>query len=180
MRKKECAILIFFFFFFFFLLGDILTWERFKTNQTRTTVMRIASVKTTTTMADFTESMTTFGEVSRHRANVSDVFKTFHETYDASDMEILCTAYKNLSYYHEIALKALSIKSANCIESVSFANASVVVEEHLDTWYPIGMVFLTGLRVLQAFLQEETVPEPGKKREILSSLLTYLLDKGTV
>ena len=131
-------------------------------------------------MADFAESMAlTFGEESRQRASVSDVFKTFHETYDASDMEILCTAYKNLSNYHEIALKALSIKSANCLESVSFANASVVVEEHLDTWYPIGMVFLTGLRILQAFLQEETVPEPGKKREILSSLLTYLLDKGS-
>ena len=143
--------------------------------------MRIASVKTTTTMADFAESMaSTFGEESRHRASVSDVFKTFHETYDASDMEILCTAYRNLSNYHEIALKVLSIKSANCLESVSFANASVVVEEHLNTWYPIGMVFLTGLRILKAFLQEETVPEPGKKREILSSLLTYLLDKGTI
>ena len=122
----------------------------------------------------------TSGEKSHQKASLDDVFKVFHETYDASDMEILCTAYKNLSQYQEIALKALSIKSTNSLESVSFTNASVAVEEHLDTWYPIGMIFLTGLRILQAFLQDETVPEPGKRREILSSLVTYLLDKGNL
>ena len=113
------------------------------------------------------------------KASVNDVFTKFHETYSSSDMEILCTAYRNLSKYQEIALKALSIKSANSLESVSFTNASVVVDEHLDTWYPIGMIFLTGLKILQAFLQDEAVPEPGKQRDVLAALVTYLLDKGT-
>ena len=121
-------------------------------------------------MAEFAES--------RQNASSSDVFKIFHEKYIDSDMNNLCNAYKNLCKDKCFALKALSIKSANCLESVSFSQASVVVEEHLDNWYPFGIVFLTGLKILRNFLQDGTVPQPDKQRDILSSLLTYLLDTG--
>ena len=109
---------------------------------------------------------------------MNEVFNNFHERYNDSDSDILCSAFKNLSQEKSIAFKALSIKSANCLDSVSFRQASVVVEEHLEKWYPFGMVFLTGLRILRNFLQDGAVPQVDKERDILSSLLTYLLDNG--
>ena len=109
---------------------------------------------------------------------MNEVFNNFHERYNDSDIDILCNAFKNLAQEKSIALKALSIKSANCLDSVSFSQASVLVEEHLEKWYPFGMVFLTGLRILRNFLQDGAVPQVDKERDILLSLLTYLLDKG--
>ena len=107
-----------------------------------------------------------------------DVFKFFHENYNDADMDILCEAYRSLSKINAVALNACTLKNANCLDSVSFTKASVSVEEHLDNWYPIGMVFLTGLRIIRNFLQDDVIPEQPRQRDILASLLTYLLDKG--
>ena len=110
--------------------------------------------------------------------SVDDVFEAFHERCNEADMSVLCKAYRNLSREKACALKACTIKAANCLEPVRFTKALVSVEEHLDNYYPIGMMFLTGLRILQNFLQDEVIPENPTHRAALSSLLTYLLDKG--
>lgn len=88
---------------------------------------------------------------STERSHMDDVFKNFHQKYDDSDLDFLCEAYRIPYRINVVALKACTVKYANCQDSVNFAKASVSVEEQLDNWYPIEMVFKTSLRILGTF-----------------------------
>ena len=104
-----------------------------------------------------------------------DVFTNFHSKYGIADMSLLCSAYENL--FDESFLKAFSIDIANCTKAASFKKAYIDLQWHTDEIYSFADIFATGLTVLRSFLLSKEIPKPPY-REILSSLLTYLINKG--
>ena len=107
-----------------------------------------------------------------------DIFATFHETYDGEDMNRLKKAIQNLLSGKWSTLKAISLKGANCSKPFSFKNAYVDAEEHIDTLYPLGCIFLSGLMSLINFLTTRCVPTETEIKSLLEVLLKYLLEKG--
>lgn len=103
-----------------------------------------------------------------------DIFRNFHSNYGSADMTVLCSAYENL--FDDSFLKAYSIEIANCTKPVSFKNAYIDLEWHSDEIYSLADIFAKGLNMLRSFLLSKEIPKPPY-RKILSSLLTYLLNK---
>ena len=112
---------------------------------------------------------------SRENKNIYD---SFLETYTTQDMTSLKKAIKSLLSDKQSSLKVCSITEANCSSSFSFKHAYLNVEEHIDTLYPFGAIFTTGLGSLIHFLKTNGAPVETRKRSALESLLAYLLDKG--
>ena len=124
-------------------------------------------------MADY-ERLSKIQKLEENAEN--DVFTSFH-TRHKDKMDTLRRAYGKLSE-NSSAFKAIEIVSSDCTKSRTFTTAYLDVKEHTERIYIIGPIFESGLRHLYNFLHRREIPEDNKTKEILSSLLNYLMDEG--